>query len=178
MNFKHKLNHLWTIAVLLAAVQGLTAAAPDAKPADSKAAAAKEPVKEVPVPKSVFEYDNKKGKDPFFPKSIRWTPVPKQPEVSVKPDGTPAPPPPPPPKKNPYDFFELKGMTGVGNNRLVVINSGVKGKNYLLGIGESKTVVTPEGNYKVKVESFSDLGVVIKIDGEKAPKEIKLPTGP
>lgn len=175
MNLTRKHTYLWSAALSMAFVLGAFAATPDAKPAATKE---KEAPKPVEIPKAKFEYDNKKGKDPFFPKSVRWNPPPpKPPEVQVTPGNT-VKPPEPPPKKNPYDFFALKGVTGVGNAKLVVINSGVKGKNYLLALGESKTVVTPEGNYKVKIEGFSDSGVVIKIDGEKASQELKLPTGP
>jgi hypothetical protein len=150
------------------------AAAPDAKPADK---AAKDAPKEIVIPKSHFEYDNKKGKDPFFPKSERWTPPPpKAPEVPTP--GNPTIPVKPPEPVDPYKDFELKGMSGVGNNRLVVINAGTKGKNYLMGIGETKTIVTTTGTHRVKIESFSDHGVIIRIEGEKAPKELKLPTGP
>lgn len=171
MNLMNKLSHLCAVALVVGVSQDLLAATPDAKPA------AKEVVKEIVIPKAKFEYDNQKGKDPFFPKSERWTPPPPKPKEVVVP-GVPTQPVKPVEPKDPYKNFELKGMTGVGNNRLVVINAGIKGKNYLLGLGESKSVVTPDGNYKIKVESFSEQGVMIKIDTEKAPKELKLPTGP
>lgn len=176
MNLINKLSHLWAVALVVGVSQSLLAATPDAKLADAKAAA-KEAAKEVVIPKAKFEYDNQKGKDPFFPKSVRWNPPPPKPVEVVVP-GNPTQPVIPVAPKDPYKNFDLKGMTGVGNNRLVVINAGVKGKNYLLGLGESKSVVTPDGNYKIKVESFSEQGVMIKIEGEKAPKELKLPSGP
>lgn len=144
------------------------AAAEPAKPADPKAAP-----KEVVVPKSAFESDPKKGKDPFFPKSVRWNPPPPKVDPVVQP-GTTTQPVVPPPKPVLSKHFELRGLVGAGNRRVVTISSGMN-KNYILGLGESKTAATPDGPAKFKVVRYTAAGVVIKVDGETEEKELTLP---
>lgn len=145
------------------------AAAEPAKPADAKAAP-----KEIVIPKSTFESDPKKGKDPFFPKSVRWNPPPPKVDPVVQPGST-TPVVVPPPKKDPYKHFELRGLVGVGDRRVVTISSGMN-KNYIVGLGESKTAATPDGNFKFKVVRYTAAGVVIKVDGETEEKELTLPS--
>lgn len=145
------------------------AAAEPAKPANAKAAP-----KEVVVPKSTFESDPKKGKDPFFPKSVRWNPPPPKVDPVPQP-GAPTPQPaPPPPKPVLSKHFELRGLVGTGDRRVVTISSGLN-KNYIMGLGESKTAATPDGPAKFKVLRYTSTGVIIKVDGETEEKELTLP---
>ena len=174
MNLKHS-QAFGLLAVALtvafAPMRVAAAAAEPAKPADAKAA-----VKEPVAPTSVFATDPKKGKDPFFPKSARWDPPPPKPLPPVNPD-TGKPVPPPVVKKDYGKHFELKGYVGSGNNRVVTVWSGVK--NYIVMLGEGKSANTPDGPARFKVVRYTDTGVVIQVEGDKADtveKELKLPT--
>ncbi len=154
------------LTVALVPVRTQAAAADPAKPADAKAAAAAP--KEVVAPKSVFATDPKKGKDPFFPKSERWDPKPIVTNVATNAGPGVIVTPPPPVKKNYIQHFDLKGYVGSGNNRVVTISSGVK--NYIVMLGESKAAVTPDGPARFKILRYTDTGVVIQVEGDKADK--------
>ncbi|MCD6051461.1 MAG: hypothetical protein K0Q55_2870 [Verrucomicrobia bacterium] len=163
------------LALALLPVSAQAAAAEPAKPADAKAAAAAP--KEIVAPKSVFATDPKKGKDPFFPKSERWDPKPKVVTVATNAGPGVIVTPPVEVKKNYIQHFELKGYVGSGNNRVVTISS--KLKNYIVMLGESKAAITPDGPARFKILRYTDTGVVIQVEGEKADKaelELKLPT--
>ena len=186
MNHFSKLPFIFVAvsSLFIGSLQPLTAATSDAKPADAKhadgkPAAAKDAPKEIVIPLSKFEYDNKKGNDPFFPNSHRWNPPPPPPVTPQVTPGTPVKPAEPPPKKDPYEFFTIKGLTGTKDAKFAVISvTGAKGKNYTLSAGETKSAMTPEGAYTFKVISFTDYGVVIQIEGEKKSKELRLSGAP
>lgn len=159
--------NLFTGLLLLGGGYGMMGATPAPKE--------KEAPKEIVIPKSSFDTDPKKVKDPFFPNSVRWNPPVVKPKPVV-PTVTPTQPVVPVKPPDVYRSFELKGLVGVGDSRLVLITTGVR--NYTMALNEVRTVVTPDGSKRLKVESFTDKGVVIKIDGEKENKELKLPTVP
>jgi hypothetical protein len=157
-------------------------AAVDPKAAPGKADAggpAKTPVKPViptnfEFPKFVFVDDIKVGKDPFFPKSARREPV--KPVVTttqvVTPGGEPAPPPPPPPKPKASSFLTLKGILGTKAKRLAMISTPTD--SYEFVGNRAETVTTPEGVVKVRCVEFKRESVIISVDGEAEPVELKL----
>ncbi len=125
-------------------------------------------------PKFAFVDDIKVGKDPFYPKSARRMP-PKPPvntnitEVVTVP-GEPLRPPVAKPKAS--SFLTLKGMLGSKAKRLVLISTATDSYEF---IGtKSQMVETPEGRVRVQCVEFKRESVVISVEGEADPVELKL----
>ena len=153
-----KLKHFSTVGVFLFAVQfvwhtGMVGAA-EATPSREPIPAGRPPVL-VEIPKSVFNSEPAFGRDPFFPTSKRRQP--KAPIVTEKQQ----PSAPPPPKSQ---SLELKGMTG----GIVLIN------NMTFAEGDEAFVKIPNGRVRIKVLEIREGSVLVQVEGEAEPAELKL----
>ena len=122
--------------------------------------------------KFVFVDDIKVGKDPFYPKSKRREP--EKPKVAEN-TGTPTNPADPPKlviKPKASSFLTLKGMLGSKAKRLVLI--GTATDSYEFVGTKPEMVETPEGRVKVRCVEFKRESVVISVEGEADPVELKL----
>jgi hypothetical protein len=108
----------------------------------------------VVFPKSVF-VDDPSGKDPFFPNRQRGV-VPRQPTD-------------PAPKEPDWKALQLRGITGVGDQRFALIN------NLTFAKGEEGDVKVKNGKIKIRVLEVKERSVVIQIDGRTDQKELILP---
>ena len=122
--------------------------------------------------KFVFVDDIKVGKDPFFPKSARRQPA--KPVVNPTTPGgnqgeTPAPV---TPKKLASSFLTLKGILGTKAKRLVMISTPTESYEFVGNRPES--VKTPEGVVKERCVEFKRESVIISVEGETEPVELKL----
>jgi thioredoxin-related protein len=92
------------------------------------------------------------------------------------PQKTPAPTPPPKTYSGPihpapvirYTELTLKGITGSKNRRFALIN------NQTMAIGEKAKVKLGDGHVEVLCQEIRDDSVLIKVENEVAPKELKL----
>ena len=109
------------------------------------------------LPKSVFVYNDMKGKDPFFPNRPRAGTVPV---VSTNVPTSTGP--------NLADF-QLRGITGPPERRIALIN------NLTFTKGEEQEVRAGNGKVKIRVMEIREKSVVIVIDGQVEPKELVLP---
>jgi hypothetical protein len=117
---------------------------------------APEPDKE----RSIFEGNTKTGKDPFFPASTRREDrpvnggpvVPKQVTVAV-------------------ENLLLKGISGPPQHRLALIN------NQTFTAGETASVRTTNGPVLIRCLKILEKSVVITIDTNSEPKELRLREG-
>ena len=143
---------------------------------DAKAAAKPALPTAFEFPKFIFVDDIKVGKDPFYPKSERRLPA-KPPvntnstEVVVVPGETPTPTP-PVAKIKASSFLKLKGILGTKARRLAMISTPTD--SYEFVGNRSETVKTPEGAVKVRCVEYKRESVVIKVEGETDPVELKL----
>ena len=103
------------------------------------------------IPQSVFDFDGKGVKDPFFPLSTR------SPHLA-----------PQAPTELPFNpsYFKLKGLSG---GTLALIN------NRTLAAGETATVTTPSGKYKIHLLEIKKISAVIRVEGQFEPIEVFLP---
>ena len=119
-------------------------------------------VDEIPSGKSVFIADPKFAKDPFFPKSQRWTTQVVTP-VGVVPDTTAL--------NQVFNGLILKGISGLPGKRLALIN------NRTLETGEPFEFKINNRAIKVRCVEVRDKSVVIGIDGIAETKELHLRQG-
>ncbi len=126
---------------------------PNAKPASPSSTTNSVPL-EVPIPQSVFEFDGKGVKDPFFPLSTR------SPHLTTQATIVPA---------FRVDYFKLKGMSGSAENSLALIN------NRTMAAGETAEVTTPAGKSKVHCLEIKKSSVIIRVEGQFEPIEVFLP---
>lgn len=119
--------------------------------------------------KFVFVDDIKVGKDPFYPKSKRREP--EKPVEIIKPGETSTVV---VVKKVPVkasSFLTLKGMLGSKAKRLVLISTATDSYEF---VGTKPEMVeTPEGRVKVRCVEFKRESVVISVEGEADPVELK-----
>jgi protein disulfide-isomerase len=71
----------------------------------------------------------------------------------------------PPPR---YTNLVLKSITGTGNRRLALVN------NQTLGVGETASVKLEDRNVRVRCTEIREHSVVVKVEGETAPREVRL----
>lgn len=71
----------------------------------------------------------------------------------------------PPPR---YTNLVLKSITGTGNRRLALVN------NQTLGIGETASVKLEDRNVRVRCTEIRERSVVVKVEGETEPREVRL----
>lgn len=103
------------------------------------------------TPKSVFDDALPNGRDPFHPKSTRREVV-ATPTNSAPVLGS--------------GSFVLNGISGVANNRLVVINQRT------LGVGESVEVITPSGRVRIQCLEIGDNRATIQFGNP--PQRVEL----
>jgi hypothetical protein len=101
-------------------------------------------------PKSIFVIPSttREGRDPFFPQSSRLH---KSPAVTA---GTTNPPP------SVVDL-QLKGISGVGNRRLAIIN------NRTFGMGEEGEVSSNVGVVRITCQEIKDDSVRVLLNGQE-----------
>jgi len=166
-----RLSVLMAFSVIVAGVPMIRAAAPAPAAGGGKPATPTNAPPVIVITKSVFESsikDNpalKDYKDPFFPNSARVHPPPAPPP---KPPDAPNAPPKVvvvPKKKT---FLTLSGLT----RRIALISA--QGKTFEFGVGESDVIPTPGGDAKVKCLEIKRNSVVVQMDDEKEPVELKL----
>jgi hypothetical protein len=107
---------------------------------------------EVVIPQSVFSTEDVTGKDPFFPNSIR----------RMKRDDTG--------KQPTRDFSGLLKLTGVtgGAKPIATIN------NLTFAAEEEQDVKVEGGKLKIRVLEIREKSVVISVEKQPAPVELKL----
>ncbi|HZQ46139.1 MAG TPA: hypothetical protein VFC07_03940 [Verrucomicrobiae bacterium] len=111
---------------------------------------------EVPIPQSVFEYDVKGVKDPFFPLSTRSPHLATQPPTEAPLSAT---------------LFKLKGLSGASGSALALIN------NRTVAMGETTEVTTTSGKHKIRCLEIRKFSALIRVEGLTDPIEIFLPKG-
>lgn len=135
-------------ACLLAAVSFARAA--------SKDAPAPAPVEPVPPPKSVFTFDAKTSKDPFFPKTRRFEVL-----VAKQTNDVVLPPPPLFP-----DGIRYQGSSGTHARPLAIIN------NKTVERGERFDLIINGQKVRVQCVDIKDKSVVLEVNG--ITRELKL----
>lgn len=115
------------------------------------------PKPDASVAKSIFDDKLHAGKDPFFPNSARRqdrpaSTDPKMPQAPV------------------VQLF-LKAITGPPTRRLALIN------NQTFAAGEEGLVKVVNGQVKIRCVEIKDGSVVVAIEGNPEPKELKLREG-
>jgi hypothetical protein len=105
-------------------------------------------------PKAVFDLTVKGIKDPFFPHSLR--------QAVVTPSTAPAISP---------SAFVLKGFSGPLNQRLAIIN------NRTLAAGEDAEVTTVAGKIKIQCLAIKENSVLIRVEKQPDPIELRLRSG-
>jgi hypothetical protein len=123
--------------------------APTAQPATNEVVVA--------IPQSVFVDEFQKGKDPFFPNSLRRQP------------GRSADVPAPVVAPLLVSEFKLKGITGPANRRFALIN------NRDFEVGEKGSVYAGGKKVVIKCEKIGPRSVWITIEGQPGLKELRLP---
>jgi len=106
-------------------------------------------------PKSVFVYNDPKGKDPFYPNRPRAGTVPVSTNVTVSTGPNLA-------------DFQLRGITGPPERRIALIN------NLTFVKGEEQEVRAGNARVKIKVQEIRDKSVIVLIEGQAEPKELLL----
>lgn len=138
--------------LLLALAGAFLALAPLAGRAAEKPAPAPESLPPSPPPKSVFVIDPKFGRDPFFPRSERWTNLfPKVTnEVAVA-----QPPPPQFPEE-----LRCQGFSAVGAKKLVIINGRTveAGEKFVVRLLSGQTI-------QVLCLEIRDGSAVVEVNG-------------
>jgi hypothetical protein len=99
------------------------------------------------VSRSVFVIptNSKDGRDPFFPNSTRSYET-----VSAA-----------RPNAGDVSSLVLKGISGLPNHRLVIIN------NHTLGVGDEADLVTPQGRIHIRCVEIKARSVVIESGGQR-----------
>jgi hypothetical protein len=113
---------------------------------------------------SKFVSDPKKGKDPFFPDSIRRLPaVPRTGSLPIESSE--------PVRKEPISL-SLKGIV-VKNpgQKLALIN------NQIFAVGESKYLRGPSGTARVTCLQIDERKVLVEVEGITGTRELKLKEG-
>ena len=124
----------------------------------ARAADANQATNEIIIPKSVFVSNDPRGKDPFFPNRPRMGLLPTAPTTNTV--STPGP--------NVGDL-QLRGITGSPERRVALINT------LPLEKGEEAEVRVSNGRLKIQVLEIREKSVLLRIDGQKEPKELLLP---
>jgi hypothetical protein len=111
------------------------------------------------VPKAEFHDDHVTGVDPFFPRSTRRTPKPR--EIVTVPTRTA-------PDTRRIDYLTLKGITGTSDRRLALIN------NMAFAAGEVGNVRVPGGSLKIRVVNVGEKSVTVAVEGDSVLHELKI----
>src|SRR5207249_3073878 len=108
-------------------------------------------------PKSVFVSNDPRGKDPFFPNRPRLGVLPTPAATNVVATAGPN-----------LSDLQLRGITGSPERRIALINTDPLEK------GEEKEVRTSNGKLKIQVLEIREKSVLLRIEGQKEPKELLL----
>jgi len=111
------------------------------------------------VPKSVFADDPAKGKDPFFPDSIRRKEA--LPPVTSPTNAMPE-------SATLFSHLQLKGISGSRDRRLAIINTAT------LAVGETADIRCAGRAVKVRCREIRESSVVVEIVGLGETREIRL----
>ena len=93
----------------------------------------------------VIPTNSKDGRDPFFPNSTRSFET----VSAVRPNA------------GDVSSLVLKGISGLPNHRLVIIN------NHTLGVGDEADLVTPQGRIHIRCVEIKARSVVIESGGQR-----------
>jgi len=147
----------WTLS-LAAALLGLAfttraAQTPPAAASKAKVTTNAAPAK-LEIPKSVFTVPTApgQGKDPFFPLSTRLWPPPPLPDLTATTTNIPT---------NVVVQLDLKGISGVANHRLAIIN------NQTFEVGEEAEVAVKAGRVRVVCKEIKDDSVRVLVNGQE-----------
>jgi hypothetical protein len=159
------------LALSLFAAQLMFAAEPEsAKPQTEDQAAAEEIV----IPKSVFIDDPKRGRDPFFPKSVRRSGP--QPAMAPASDQTSTAAPVPVAKPQlPSRHLVLRAISRTGSRTVAWLSGNGILEEFLENT--EKSVRTPDGPLKVRCLQILERSVIISVEGEPDRQELKLKGG-
>lgn len=113
----------------------------------------------VPVPKSVFVDDPDKGKDPFFPHSVRRTYVAPRPVAQSTAAAEPS---------ALFKLLQLKGISGVKGEPLAIINGSTISEREVADIRCGGRIV------RVRCLEIRSSSVIIELDGTGESCELKL----
>jgi len=136
----------------------LLGVSPDLFSAPQKTAAANVETNAVPNVVEAFpqsEFDERAGKDPFFPHRV-LVPVVKAPS---------------PKASDASRLLQLKGVAGTVNRRLAIIN------NQTLEVGEEREVTTPAGKIKIRCVEIRADSVMVELPNQGGRKELQLRGG-
>jgi hypothetical protein len=109
------------------------------------------------ISKSIFVDEFQKGKDPFFPNSMRRQPGRPTDAAALIATTLPA------------SEFKLKGITGPANRRFALIN------NRDFEVGEKGSVYVGGKKVTIKCEKIGPRSVWITIESQPGLKELRLP---
>ncbi|MBI3415406.1 MAG: hypothetical protein HY043_08810 [Verrucomicrobia bacterium] len=151
----HRLARSFILSAGLVAALTATGAAPVAQTA---ASVTKAPIV---IPQSVFVDDLTKGKDPFFPGTVRR--VDKTAVAAATAANTTANP-----AKPKVELVQLKGILDGANRRLALIN------NHTFAAGEQAEVKTLSGNLRLQCVEIRAHSVVVLLNGETQRRELHL----
>ena len=146
--FSGCLETLRSQGIILAAVLAMAGRVQAAEPART--------TNEFAFPKSVFVYNDMKGKDPFFPNRNRGGTI----AVSTNTAASTGP--------NLADL-QLRGLAGPPERRIALIN------NLTFTKGEEQEVRVGNAKVKIKVLEIREKSVIILIEGQTDSKELVLP---
>ena len=154
MKFSTILNLGFKTVVAATALASSAALSAAPSKSDNAAGAGNAIPAEPPFPKAVFDLAVKGVKDPFFPHSLR--------QAIVTPTTAPAISP---------SAFVLKGFSGPTNQRLAIIN------NRTLAAGEDAEVTIPSGKIKIHCLAIKENSVLIRVEKQADPLELRLRSG-
>ena len=144
----------WTLPLATALLSLAFAAPAVPTPAASSSGPAKAATNAAPVapepPKSAFiiPSSSQEGKDPFFPQSTRLHKLPVVSSTSTN-------------RVVAVVELDLKGISGVGNRRLAIIN------NRTFGANEDGTVTTASGLARITCKEIKDDSVRVIVNGQE-----------
>lgn len=124
---------------------------------------------DVELPKSKFEFDPNRGRDPFFPQ--RFSRVPTKPATTAPVTTTPTVT---PVAAKPLlsRHLTLRGIFRSESRQLALISGQRLTEEF--AVNQEKSVSTPEGPLKVRCVEIRDKSVVLAVEGEPERKELKL----
>jgi hypothetical protein len=152
------------LVLLLHSVYGIAAPPATNQAANgtpSAPAAATAPAAARTIPQSVFVYDLKGGRDPFFPDSARRQQKAPAPAIAARNASEPA-------ASKAAGQLRLKGISGSRAGRLALIN------NRTFAAGETGEVRTGEGRVHLRCVEIRDDAVVVLLGGESQNRELRL----
>jgi hypothetical protein len=141
---------LWLVGLLIGPAAGCWGAE-SAEPETNKEARGEELFN---IPKSVFVFDQERGRDPFYPRSTRFRSREPEPAPTVSVDGLVE------------RYVRLVGITGTEENRVALIN------DQTFKEGDAADVrLTDRQRLRVTVVRVLERSVVIRVEGSQREYE-------